>query len=104
MGRVTDQQVRKLMEEMAKHGELGLASIRAGMDRSTGRKYLRMGKAPSELRRPRTWRTRPDPFAEDWPEIEARLDILRAHDLLEGVALLAAVDRDRGHQQQTARL
>jgi hypothetical protein len=73
MGRVTDQQVRKLMEEMAKHGELGLASMRAGMDRATGRKYLRMGKAPSELRRPRTWRTRPDPFAEDWPEIEARL-------------------------------
>ena len=48
MGRVTDQQVRKLMEEMAKHGELGLASMLAGMDRATGRKYLRMGKAPSE--------------------------------------------------------
>lgn len=73
MGRVTDQQVRKLREEMARHGEVGLASMRAGMDRTTGRKYLRMGKVPSELRRPRTWRTRPDPFEADWPEVEERL-------------------------------
>lgn len=73
MGQVTDRQVRKLREEMARHGEVGLASMRAGMDRTTGRKYLRMGKLPSELRRPRTWRTRPDPFAEDWAGIEARL-------------------------------
>ncbi len=61
------------MEEMARHGKVGLASMRAGMDRTTGRKYLRLGKPPSELRRARTWRTRPDPFEEDWPEIEARL-------------------------------
>jgi hypothetical protein len=63
MGRVTDQQVRKLMEEMARHGKVGLASMRVGMDRTTGRKYLRQRKLPSELRRPRSWRTRPDPFA-----------------------------------------
>jgi len=73
MGRVTDQQVRKLMAEMARHGEVGLASMRAGMDRKTGRKYVRMGKLPSALRQRRTWRTRPDPFAEDWEEIEVRL-------------------------------
>lgn len=73
MGRVTDQQVRKLRAEMGRSGEVGLASMRAGMDRTTGRKYLRMGKLPSELRGPRTWRTRPDPFAEDWREVAARL-------------------------------
>lgn len=73
MGRVTDQQVRKLREERAKHGEVGLASLRAGMDRKTGRKYLRVGTLPSEMRRPRTWRTRPDPFEVDWAELEERL-------------------------------
>ena len=84
MGRITDQQVRKLMEEMAKHGELGLAAMRAGMDRTTARKYLRAGKPPSELQCPRTWRTRPDPFAEDWLDIELRL--AQAPEL-EGLAL-----------------
>lgn len=86
------------MEEVAKHGEVGLASMRAGMDRSTGRKYLRLGKAPSELRRPRAWRTRPDPFAEDWPEIEARL--AEAPEL-EGLALFEdLLNRRPGRYQE----
>jgi len=43
------------------------------MDRKTAAKYLREGKYPSELKKERTWRTRLDPFAQDWPEVEARL-------------------------------
>lgn len=69
----TDAQVRKLMEEMTKHGKIGLASVRAGLDRKTGRKYVAEGRLPSELKKPRWWRTREDPFAEDWPAIIARL-------------------------------
>lgn len=61
------------MEEYEKHGRVGLASMRAGMDRKTGRKYLAAGKLPSELRKPRGWRTRADPFAEDWPLVEPLL-------------------------------
>jgi hypothetical protein len=61
------------MEEMQKHGGIGLASMRAGMDRKTARKYVRTGKLPSELRKPHTWRTRDDPFAEDWPAVVAML-------------------------------
>ena len=78
----TDAQVRRLMEEIEKHGKIGLAAMRAGMDRKTARKYIRAGLLPSELRKPHTWRTRADPFAEDWrtlvamleeaPELEAR--------------------------------
>ncbi len=71
--RVTDVQVRKLMEEHTKHGQVGLASLRAGMHRNTGRKYLRAGKVPSELKQLRMWRTREDPFEEDWTEIAERL-------------------------------
>ena len=63
---VTDAQVRKLMEEMSKHGKLGRAALRSGMDRKTARKYVASGQLPSEQRQPRSWRTRPDPFAEDW--------------------------------------
>ena len=71
--RVTDVQVRRLMEEHTKHGRVDLASLRAGMHRNTGRKYLRAGKVPSELRKPRKWRTRKDPFGQDWAEIAERL-------------------------------
>ena len=62
------------MEEIQKHGEIGLAAMRAGMDRKTARKYVRAGKLPSELRKPHTWRTREDPFAEDWPALAAMLE------------------------------
>jgi hypothetical protein len=68
---VSDAQARKLMEEMSKHGKVGLAAMKAGMDRKTARKYVAAGKLPSEMMAPRDWRTREDPFAEHWPEVEA---------------------------------
>jgi hypothetical protein len=61
------------MEEMSKHGEIGTAAMKAGMDRKTARKYVVAGKLPSEMITVRDWRTRPDPFEEHWPEIEERL-------------------------------
>lgn len=64
---VTDAQVRRLRAEMTKTGTVGIAAMRAGMGRNTASKYLRTEKLPSELRAARTWRTRPDPFEEDWP-------------------------------------
>jgi hypothetical protein len=61
------------MEEMAKHGQVGLAAMRAGVDRKTARKYVQGGKLPSELVEPRNWRTHEDAFLEHWPELEAML-------------------------------
>ena len=61
------------MEEMSRHGKVGLAAAKAGMDRKTARKYIREGKLPSQLAPPRDWRTRPDPFEEDWPGIALML-------------------------------
>jgi len=68
----TNAQVRKLMSEVSKHGKKELAAMMAGMDPKTGRKYLKEGRFPSELKKLRNWRTREDPFKEDWPEIAAR--------------------------------
>jgi hypothetical protein len=62
------------MDEMSKHGLLGLAALRAGMHRNTARRYVELGKLPSELSEPRSWRTREDPFVEDWPWVVERLD------------------------------
>ena len=40
----------------------------------TARKYERLGKLPSQLKQPRTHRTRPNPFAADWPWVVAQLE------------------------------
>jgi hypothetical protein len=84
----TDAQVRKLMEEMTKHGGIGLAAMRAGVDRKTARKYVHARKLPSELVEPRDWRTHEDAFLEHWPEVEAMLSdspALEAKTLFEGL-------------------
>jgi hypothetical protein len=62
------------MKEMQKHGEVGQAADRSGMDRKTARKYVRAGKLPSELKQPRSWRTRKSPISvKDWAFVEAQL-------------------------------
>jgi hypothetical protein len=62
------------MDEMSKHGKVGLAAMRAGVDRKTARKYVKSAKLPSEMVTPRTWRTRSDPFAEVWDGLAAMLE------------------------------
>jgi hypothetical protein len=70
----TDAQVRKLMRELQKHGAVGLAADRCGMDRKTARKYVQAGKLPSELKEPRSWRTRKSPISDaDWAWVEEQL-------------------------------
>jgi hypothetical protein len=84
----TNAQVRKFMDEMAKHQLLGVAAARAGMDRKTASKYRDLGKFPSEMATIRDWRTREDPFDDDWAEIERRLvdaPELEAKTLFEGL-------------------
>lgn len=71
--RVTDAQVKRLRAEMTKSSRVGVAAARAGMSRNSATKYLKTDKLPSELKAPRTWRTREDPFEKDWAQIEAML-------------------------------
>jgi hypothetical protein len=87
---VTDKQVRKLMEEANKHGNVGVAAMKAGMDRKTARKYLRAGRMPSAMKPARTWRTREDPFEADWPRMAGMLEVAPE---LEGKALFECVFR-----------
>jgi hypothetical protein len=61
------------MEEIARHGQLGVAAMKSNMDRKTARKYRDAGRLPSEMKRERTWRTRRDPFERVWPQVAALL-------------------------------
>ncbi|NUQ76892.1 MAG: IS21 family transposase [Polyangiaceae bacterium] len=50
-----------------------VAAASAGMSEKSARTW-QQGPLPSETKQPRTWRTRPDPFAEEWAtEIEPML-------------------------------
>jgi hypothetical protein len=71
---VTDAQVRKLRSLLANGKTLALAARKTGMDEKTARKYRDMESLPSQTKRPRSWRTRVDPFAEVWPEVQRRLE------------------------------
>ncbi|MCP5065783.1 MAG: IS21 family transposase [bacterium] len=65
--------MRKLMEEMGKHGKIGRAAMHADMDRKTARKYVKAGKLPSDCSKAREYRTRDNPFTEDWAWVEGQL-------------------------------
>ena len=71
----TDQQVKLLMSLINEGKPLSTAAAKAGMSEPTARKYRRLKQLPSELSRPRTWRTREDPFAQVWHEIERMLEL-----------------------------
>jgi Mu transposase-like protein len=72
---VTDKQVRRLFALAKTEGNQEIAAAKAGMDAKTARKYLRLGRVPSELPRVPRWRTRPDRFEEVWEEIRQLLEV-----------------------------
>jgi hypothetical protein len=70
----TDAQVRIIMRERSKGKTQEQAAVKANLrSRETVRKYEKLGKLPSELKKPRDYRTRQDPFEEDWPEVDRML-------------------------------
>lgn len=69
----TDSEVHLMLRERKKGKTLEQAAARAGMSVPTARKYLRAAKLPAMLKQPRTYRTRTNPFAADWPWVEQQL-------------------------------
>ncbi len=89
---VTDIQVRKLKKYLSQGKTLEVASLKAGMDEKTGRKYRDLDKLPSEIKaeRIRDWRTREDPFDEIW---ESVVPFLENNDGLEAKTLFNHIQR-----------
>jgi Mu transposase-like protein len=71
--RVTAVQVKELRRYLNQGASLRTAAMRANMDRKSARKYRNLGQLPEEVRRPHTWRTRPDPLVEVWPAVVEQL-------------------------------
>jgi hypothetical protein len=82
----TDAQVEILMREREKGRTQQQAAAKANVrNRKTVAKYEGVGKLPSQLKEPRTYRTRADAFSQDWPQVE---EMLRQAPELEAKALL----------------
>src|SRR3989449_11690753 len=69
-----DAEVLLMLRERAKGRTQEQAAARSGMSVRTVRSYERRVRLPSQLKQPRTYRTRPDPFADDWPWVQAHLE------------------------------
>jgi hypothetical protein len=66
---VTDAQVRRLKRLSKTEENQELAAAKAGMAPKTARDYLGDPRLPSERKADRNWRTRPDPFIDEWEKI-----------------------------------
>ena len=68
-----DGEIKLLLEHRRKGVKQSLAAAKTGMCERTARKYERAGKLPSQMKKPRAYRTRENPFAEHWPWVAAEL-------------------------------
>lgn len=80
---VTTQQAKVFMDERKSGKSQVAAAAKAGISERTGRRIEREGGAGG--RKPRHWRTRPDPFETVWDEIAEQL---RAAPSLDALTLL----------------
>ena len=83
-----DLEVLRMMRERAKGRTQEQAAARAGMSVRTARTYERLGQLPSQLKQPRSYRTRPDPFAADWAWVVSQLE---RDDALQATTLFAVL-------------
>ncbi len=68
-----DREVLCMLRERAKGRTQAQAAARAGMSVRTASTYERLGQLPSQRTQPRTYRTRPNPFADVWPWVASQL-------------------------------
>lgn len=66
-------QLTKLVYERNQGVNISMSAIKAGMSRTTARKYLRQDNVMEQRQVPHTWRTRKDPLEEVWPKAQVML-------------------------------
>jgi hypothetical protein len=69
-----DTEIRLYLQERRKGMTQRVAAARAGIGERTARKYEQVAALPSQLKCQHDWKTRTDPFEEDWPWIVSQLE------------------------------
>jgi transposase InsO family protein len=91
-----------MMRERRKGRTQEQAAAKANINsRKTVAKYEQARRLPSELKKPRSYRTRKDPFEEDWPEVE---QMLAAAPELEATALFEWLCQQKSDKYQEGQL
>lgn len=78
-----------------------IAALKAGMDRKTARKYLKLGKLPGEVKLDHHWRTRPDPFEGVWGQVK---ELLEGNPGLEAKTIFEFLQREKPGEYQDGQL
>ena len=89
---VKDQQVRRLTMLIKTEKTQAIAAAKGGMDEKTARKYLKNSTLPSQCKKEHNWRTRKDPFEQEWDEIRAKLTVNPG---LEAKTIFDALQREK---------
>lgn len=89
---VTDKQVGRLFNLSNKEKTQEIAALKSGMTAKTARKYLKAQKLPSEIAVKHDWRTRKDPYADDWEKI---LKMLELNGGLEAKTIFEHIQKDK---------
>jgi len=89
---VTDAQVRRLKRLSKTEKNQELAAAKAGMAANTARDYLGDPRLPSERKEDRKWRTRIDPFDDEWEKIREQV---ATNPGLEAKTIFEALQRQR---------
>ena len=92
---VTDEQVRLLRTKMTEGKTMVTAAASAGLSERSAYVW-KEGALPSETKVPRSWRTRPDPFAAIWQTEVVPLLTSDEGSALEGPTILAELRRRHG--------
>ena len=72
---ITDQQARRLMKLNQIESSVSVSAAKAGISENTARKYLRLGKLPSQCKAERSWQTREDPFEGVWDDVQEKVEV-----------------------------
>jgi len=97
----TDAEVWIMKKERSKGATQVVAAARAEMSERTARKYEQAGQLPSQLKRPRQHRTRPDPFASEWGWV---VEMLERDPALQATTLFALLQAKHPGQYQEGQL
>lgn len=81
---VKNNQVKGLFKSMSEGKTLSKAAMSADMCENTARRYVCLNKLPSDLKKPREYRTHKDLFLDVWPEV---IDFLETNHALEAKVL-----------------
>lgn len=89
---VTDEQVRLLRQKRMEGKSQEAAAAAAGMSERTARTWEK-GRLPSQRKKPRTWRTRPDPFQGVWEKDVVPLLVADQRGVLRASTVLQELQR-----------